>query len=145
MKTTFDRVQVLATIAGDKEIQKAIKNLNYTDNEDILRNCERYVNAVRENRIICAIGSVSKSGMSRTIKFMECAPGERYNWYNFHLLFKVFGYKESRSNRDYFTVNGCGMDMVFHTNYSIIHKMGRLGLIDKEEVSVLSQNTPHVI
>lgn len=140
--------EILETIKGNKEIQKNIKKMSFFSEEDFYNNAERYINAVRENRIICAIGSVSRSGMSRTIKFMECSKSvsqERANWYNFHSLFLATGHKVSRSQGDYFTINGCGMDMIFATNYNLIHKLGSLGFLTKEETANLAQNTPPVI
>jgi len=140
------KTEILKAIESNKEIQKGIKKLSHFSNEDFYNNAERYINAVRENRVICSIGSVSRSGMSRTMKFMECSMGEnRANWYNFHALFLALGFSVSRSQNDYFTISGCGMDMVFHTNYTIIHQLGRLGFLTKEEIAVLAQNTPPVI
>ena len=37
------------------------------------------------------------------------------------------------------------MDMIFHTNYSIIRKLGNLGFITKGQVRKLEQQTPTVI
>lgn len=143
MKT---REEIIANIESNKEIQKELKKLKYTDSEAFYDNALRYIKAVRENRIICSIGRVSNSGMSRTIKFIEANHGEtRTNWYNFHVLFLALGYREARSNKDYFTISGCGMDMIFHTNYTNIHILGRLGFLTKEEVDKLAQNTPNVI
>lgn len=137
---------ILENIATDKELQKEIKKLSFFNDEQFYENAIRYIKAIRENRVICSIGRVSKSGMSRTIKFMECQMGEkRANWYNFHVLFLALGYKEARSDRDYFTISGCGMDMIFHTNYSIIHRLGHLGFLSEDEVRDLAQNTPPVI
>jgi hypothetical protein len=145
MKT---KEQILENISSNKEIQKSIKKVSLFSNDDFYENAVRYINAVRENRIICAIGSVSRSGMSRTIKFMESSHNKetnRTNWYNFQSFFKAIGYKNSKSDYSYFTVNGCGMDMIFHTNYSIIHQLGNLEFLDKEEVQKLAQNTPPII
>jgi len=140
------KTEIIQNIKADKGIQKALKSLNYTTEEDFFNNALRYIEAIRENRIICSIAKVSASGMSRQIKFIEASHSEtRTNWYNFHVFFKCLGYREARGNRDYFTISGCGMDMIFHTNYTNIHKLGRLGFLTKEEVSSLAQNTPHVI
>jgi hypothetical protein len=137
MKTT-----ILENIAKDKEIKK----MNFFSDEQFYNDAIRYIKAIKESRVICSIGSVSRSGMSRTIKFIECDMSEkRAHWYNFHTLFLALGYKEARSDRDYFTISGCGMDMIFHTNYSIIHRLGRLGFLSEDEVRDLAQNTPPVI
>ena len=53
----------------------------------------RYIKAIKEARMICSIGSVSKSGMSRNIKFLEMSKGENrhflYNFYNFCFSFYI--------------------------------------------------------
>lgn len=139
-------LEIIEAIEKNKELQSNFKKMHLFTTEDFIRNAERYINAVKENRIICAIGSISKSGMSRTIKFMEChKTGEFANWYNFYAFFVATGHRVSKSQPDYFTINGCGMDMVFATNYNIIHTLGRLGFLSKEETDKLAQNTPPVI
>jgi hypothetical protein len=143
MKT---KEEILKNIEENKDLQKYFKKLYQFTNEEFYDNAMRYIKAVRENRIICSIGSVSKSGMSRNLKFMECniSPEGRTNWYNFNAFFIATGHK--KSVRDgYFTISGAGMDMIFYTNYLIINKLGKLGFLDKEEVSSLAQNTPPVI
>jgi len=57
-------------------------------------------------------------------------------------MFEALGYKF----KDYaFTVHGCGMDMIFHTNYSTMHTFKRMGIITNEECEILSQQTPTTI
>ena len=105
----------------------------------------RYIKAIRESRMLCSIGSVSKSGMSRNIKFLELSKGETtHHIYNFYQFFDVLGYTKVK-NSDYFRIGGCGMDMIFHTNYTIIHNLKSIGLVSADECKTLSQNTPYVI
>jgi hypothetical protein len=105
----------------------------------------RYIKAIKEARMICSIGSVSKSGMSRTIKFLEMSKGEnRHFLYNFYQFFDSLGYTKIKDS-DYFRVGGCGMDMIFYTNYQIMHDLRRLGFINKEECDTLAQATPHIV
>jgi hypothetical protein len=105
----------------------------------------RYIKAIKEARMICSIGSVSKSGMSRTIKFLEMSKGEnRHFLYNFYQFFDALGYTKIKDS-DYFRIGGCGMDMIFHTNYTIMHDLRRLGFINKEECDTLAQATPHIV
>ena len=81
--------------------------------------------------------------MSRKLSFYESTFNEdgRGGFLNFNALFTALGYSD-RNKDGKFTVNGCGMDMVFHTNYSIIHSLYNLGMITKEECDSLAQNTP---
>ena len=135
-----------------KEIETFIKGYNKKneykiDIETFINNAKRYIKAIKENRMICAIGSVSKSGMSRNIKFVELAKSDtsdKHQLYNFYQFFDVLGYTKVK-NSDYFRIGGRGMDMIFHTNYTIIHNLKSIGLVSVDECKTLSQNTPYVI
>ena len=142
MKTKIEKIQ--------ENLSKA--KLTYIANyyeDDFIRDAKRYIQAIKENRVICNIESVSASGMSRNIKFLECKKNtyhkNYYNWLNFFAFFKVLGYTESRKKDNCFSISGCGMDMIFHTNYSIIHRLHRLGFINKKQCDKLAQNTPTII
>jgi hypothetical protein len=133
-----------------KEIDDMVKAYNKKNNYPMERNtfidhALRYIYAIRQGRMICSIGSVSKSGMSRTIKFLEMSKGEnRHFLYNFYQFFDSLGYTKIKDS-DYFRIGGCGMDMIFHTNYTIMHDLRRLGFINKEECDTLAQATPHIV
>ena len=128
-------------------IKETLK-LNQSDAEYFFACAKSYIKAVKENRMICNIEHVSKSGMSRylTFKYMERSQYDkkRYNLLNTYFLFKHLGYRYNK-NHEAFYVGGCGMNMVFHTNYCNIHDFYRLGFISKKECAALSQNTPSVI
>jgi len=112
-----------------------------------VNDAERYIKATKEARMLCSIDSVSKSGMSRTMKFLELKSNTktgRHQVLNFYVFFQVMGYSPVRDS-DYFRINGCGMDMVFHTNYEIIHQLQHLGFITKKTCETLAQRTPHKI
>lgn len=143
MKTSATREDILNNVNSNKELQKNLKKLYSFNPEDFIRNAERYIKACEENRIFCVIHSVSKSGMSRKLSFYESTFNEdgRGGFLNFTALFVALGYSD-RNKDGKFTVNGCGMDMVFHTNYTIIHSLYSLGMMTKEECEILSQNTP---
>jgi hypothetical protein len=143
MKT---KEEILKNIEENKELQKNFKKLYHFTSEEFYDNAIRYIEAVRENRIICSIGSVSKSGMSRNLKFMECkiSPENKANWYNFNAFFIATGHKKSVMD-GYFTVSGTGMDMIFYTNYLIINQLYNLGFLSTKEKEVLAQNTPPII
>ena len=142
MRTSATK-DILNNVNSNKEIQNNLKKLYGFNSEDFIMNAERYIKSCKENRIFCVIHSVSKSGMSRKLSFYESTFNEdgRGGFLNFNALFIALGYSDR--NRDgKFTVNGCGMDMVFHTNYSIIHSLYNLGMITNEECEILAQNTP---
>ena len=125
------------------------KNKYEVSVDDFIYHGKRYIKAIKEGRMVCSIGSVSSSGMSRTIKFVEVARGKRggqvhYNVMSFYQFFTLLEYTPVK-NSDYFRISGCGMDMVFHTNYSIIGQLQRLGLVEKAVSEKLRQATPPVI
>ena len=132
------------------EIDAIIKTYNKKNDypisaETFKDHATRYIKAIKESRMLCSIGSVSKSGMSRTIKFLELSKGETtHHIYNFYQFFDTLGYTKIKDS-DYFRVGGCGMDMIFYTNYTIMHDLRRLGFIDKDECSKLAQATPHIV
>ena len=135
----------------DSLLKKYNKGRNYpASSEDFIRHAKRYIKAIKERRIICAIDKVSASGMSRTLKFLEMSRGTyekktRYSLLNFYEFFQMLQYTPAAKNSDYFRIMGCGMDMVFATNYYIIGKLERLGFINAADSSVLRQATPPVV
>lgn len=134
---------VLKNIEANKEIQKNLKKLNYYDADQFIKDCKTYIKAIKERRMLCIIKSVSNTGMSRVIKFSspQKSTDGKFYYRNYNCLFITLGYSEAK-NQDGFRINGCGMDMIFHTNYCIIHNIHRLGLISKEECAHLAQETP---
>lgn len=130
------------------EITKNIAKGKYYSKEAFLTDANAYINAIRENRMINVIGNVSASGMSRTLKFTSCEHNVNTGTYyqrNYNGLFCALGYKEVKNSWGYFRVHGCGMDMIFNTNYNIIHDFKRIGLISDEECRTLAQLTPNTI
>ena len=125
---------------------KKIEEIEQIKIDRFIDDANRYIKAIKELRMLCNINKVSGTGMSRTMKFVECAKNHRrneHNYLNFMVFFRMFGYNVDRNG--YFRVYGCGMDMVFHTNYTIIYKLHRLGFISKKQCKSLAQNTPYVI
>ena len=141
--------KIIKNILADKSIVKSMKKLAYYDEQNYFEDALRYIAAIRERRMICNIDTVSASGMSRTIKFVELdKTNDAYNEYfirNFFGFFVANGYSRTRNNSGYFRIHGCGMDMIFHTNYTIIHTLNHLGFITDDECRSLAQRTPHII
>jgi hypothetical protein len=118
----------------------------YYDLEDVTKDIVSYVKAVKSGAMLCVIDSVSASGMSRVISFKACEKSKQgYNYRQFAFLFKCLGYKETKRYNGKFRVGGCGMDMIFHTNYCNMHAFLRMGIISKKECETLSQKTPVVL
>ena len=135
--------KILERIKANKEMMKAINGLGHYSPEMFLHDAKAYIKAIKSGRMLCIIESVSTSGMSRVIKFNSCEfHKERCNYRQYWSLFKTLGYREAKNSRDGFRINGCGMDMVFNTNYNIMHDFKNLGIITKEECAHLAQQTP---
>ncbi len=136
--------RITRNVEANKEIQSNIGE--YYSTERFIKDGFRYIKAIKEGRMINSIASVAPSGMSRNIKFLECAKMEkgRYQYLNFFAFFKALGYTESRKDH-YFKINGCGMDMIFHTNYTNIHTLEQLGFISRKQCNSLAQDTPQTI
>lgn len=128
-----------------KEIEKAINAQRYYSVEDFEKDCLTYIDAIASGRMACAIHSVAKSGRSRVLSFHSCESSQgtdKFYYRQYRSLFCALGYKETREG---FKVSWCGMNMVFHTNYSIIHDLERLELVTKEQCKHLCQQTPTVL
>ena len=134
----------LQKITENKELSKRIESNEHYSKESFIEDVQRYIKAIKEGRMIC---SVSASGMSRNIKFIECAKNKhnkQFMYLNFCSLFNALGYEENQS-RGTFKINGCGMDMVFNTNYNNMQNFKKLGFINRTQCANLAQQTPIVI
>lgn len=135
---------IIKNIQENKEIVKNMKGLNHYSVNQFIGDAKQYIKAIKEERMICIIKSVSNSGMSRNLKFLSAEKGKDKRFYHrqYNCLFIALGYKEVQRTGT-FKINGCGMDMVFNTNYNIIHDLKRLGFITDELCRVLAQKTPN--
>lgn len=138
---------ITSAILANKELSKRIASNKYYSVETFINDAKAYIAAITDGRMVNVIGSVAKSGMSRTIKFTSCEVGHNGKYYqrNYIQFFTALGYREARNGYGYFTIGGCGMDMIFHTNYTIIHRLFNLGFIDKQTCDYLAQQTPTTI
>lgn len=145
MKNLEDKIQKIQT--NNKALAKRIeKDAHYTI-ERFIKDTEDYIKAIAERKMICTIPHVANSGMSRTIKFVsfDRVKGQKEGYIrNYFAFFTALGFREAR-NGDGFTIGGCGMDLVFHTNYTIIHRLHNIGLVSKKQCERLAQKTPTVI
>lgn len=133
------------TITLSDTVKKAITKNTYYSEEQFISDAKQYIEAIKEGRVICSIVSVSKSGMSRKMKFLAYQQTENttkrtHGYYRqFNSMFEALGFKI----KDYcLNIGGCGMDMVFHTNYTTMHALKRMNFITESECSSLAQETP---
>ena len=129
---------------------ESLKLVSHYSKERLYQDALDYISAIKSGRMICDIVSVSKSGMSRRMKFLSCekhkggtwAKGNSY-YRQYYGFFSAMGYNVADDGA--FRVGGCGMDMVFHTNYTVIHKLMRMGFLSRKQCDKLAQQTPTII
>lgn len=137
---------LLNKLQENKDLQKSLSKVNndYYTTESFLDDAKKYIQAVKEGRMLCVIESVSNSGMSRNLKFNSCEKNQNsknHYYRNYTLLFTALGFTRVKDSYS-FRIGGCGMDMIFHTNYTIIRKFLNLGIINEKQAKALEQMTP---
>lgn len=146
----MENLKLIEKLNSNKELQKNISKLGgHYNSETFLKDAKSYISAIKDGRMINSIGSVSSSGMSRTMKFLSCERskyqhGQKNYYRNYFAFFVALGHNKP-NNSDFFRVNGCGMDMVFSTNYNNIHQLKYWGIITKKQADKLCQQTPNTI
>jgi hypothetical protein len=131
-----------------KAIEKSGLDATLSDPITFTRNCTAYAKAVKEGRLCVAVESVSRSGMTRYVKFAACeklkgVSGTAYRYRDFtYFLHQLLGWPMKNGC---LVVGGCGMDMVFYTNYTAIHEIRALGAITPGACEDLAQRAPAII
>ena len=146
--------RIIKQIKSDKHLVSRIDEWFFSIHEDIDEKIESfidhskdYIKAIKSGRMLCVITSVARSGMSRRMKFLSCEDyGKgKYSYRQYVSLFYALGYGGFKSSDESFRISGCGMDMVFHTNYCNIHDFKRLGIINDVQCRKLAQMTPTLL
>lgn len=136
----------MENIILSNEVKKVITKNEYYSEDNFIKDAQNWIKAIKEGRIICSVVSVSSSGMTRQLKFLSCESSnykddEKYYFRQYNTMLQSLGFRYNK-NKYCISVSGCGMDMIFHTNYTIIHQLKRMGFINDVECSTLSQMTP---
>ena len=124
---------------NNKEIAKRINKESFYNDIIFIDDCERYIKALKERRIIANVVRVSSSGMSRTVKVREIGKATTYGYClnTFYCFLKVCGFSTNKDGN--IVLKGCGMDMIFSMNYEICSIIKHLGVISEKEFKELSQ------
>ena len=131
-----------------EKFYKFTKKFVDSDMQAIKRGAEAYINASRTGSLCCMVKSVSKTGLSRKLLFFsvdqnnegDCMP------YYYGYFLELLGYKGSRNYSDScITVQGAGMDMIFHTHSRVINMLCDFGFITVSEWAVLRKKMPHTL
>jgi len=109
---------------------------------------KQYIKALDQGRVLCVVHSVSRSGMTRTMSFRACEKpskhASRFQYNDYNDLFGAFSGSPLNKVGNV-KVSGCGMDMVFETNYHLINNLQAFGFLTKKRASRLAQQTPQCI
>lgn len=120
-----------------KDVLKNISKKSFYDEESFISDCKTYLKALKAGRLKYEIKSVSKSGMSRNITVESYEGTMAKGHYRQYLaMFQALGYKTKDHT---ITIGGCGMDMLFHTNYTVCNMLKNMGFISKKQCSFLEQ------
>ncbi len=136
--------RIKKNIENDKEIMKSINKESCYSIDTLISDIQTYIKAVKSGRILYSVESVSRSGMTRQIKVLSCEKSgkgcrTRHYYRQYITMFKVLGYSIKRGWSGTVRVFGCGMNMLFHVNYCLMHKFCRLSFISKKQCAVLAQ------
>lgn len=122
-----------------KEILNNLKKESYYSEADFIKDVKCYIAAVKSGRILYTVTHVSASGMSRKINIKSFEGKISKGFYrNYYGMLKAMGYKFSANDYD-ITVGGCGMNMLFQTNYNIMRGFYHMGFITKKTCDILAQ------
>lgn len=130
----------MKTVQLSKEMIKNISKNEYYSKEDFVKDCKVYIKALKAGRVKYTVTNVSKSGMSRDI-FIQSFEGTMTKGYfrTYFSMLEVLGYRFASKYSSDIKVSGCGMNMLFATNYNIIHSFKAMNLISAKECEILCQ------
>ena len=130
----------MENITLTKEIEKRLSKEEYYTKEMLLNDIQDYIKALKEGRLQYLVMNVSSNGMNRNILIQSCEQSKTNNSFYFRQysrMFEMLGYK---LNKDYYIrVSGCGMNMLFATNYNLIHTFKSMNIISESEAEILAQ------
>ena len=135
--------RIARNIKNDRELMNGLKKVDMSIDQ-FIRDAQTYLRAVKERRISYTVGAVSKSGMSRTLIITSCERSRwdgkiSYYYRQYNTMLQAMGYSVKRGCRDSIRVHGCGMNMLFATNYNIVWSLHRLGFISRRQCDLLCQ------
>jgi len=130
----------MKNVVLSKEMLKNISIVEYYTEEDFIKDCKCYIKALKSGRLQYTVTHVSNSGMSRNI-FIQSYEGTmtKGHFRTYFSMLQVLGYKFASKYSSDIKIGGCGMNMLFATNYNICHDFNRMGLINDAECKILSQ------
>ena len=130
----------MQTINLTKEMIKRLESNEYYSKEDFINDCKTYIKALKSGRLQYRVTNISKSGSSRDILISSFEGSMTKGYYrNYINMLEVLGLNFVSKYSSEIRVKGCGMNMLFATNYNIIHTFKNIGLINNKQCETLAQ------
>ena len=130
----------MQNITLSKDIEKRLSKEEYYTKEMLLDDIQDYIKALKDGRLQYLVIKVSPNGMNRNILIQSCEQSKTNNNFYFRQytrMFEMLGYK---LDKDYnLRVSGCGMNMLFATNYYLIRTFKSMNIISDAEAEILAQ------
>ena len=130
----------MQNITLSKETEKRLSKEEYYTKEMLLNDIQDYIKALKEGRLQYLVMNVSQSGMNRNILIQSCEQNKSNNNFYFRQYSRMFEMLNYKLDKDYnIRVVGCGMNMLFATNYNLIHTFKNMNIISENEAVILAQ------
>lgn len=124
----------------DKYTMKIINGMSHYDVVDFVKDATAYIKAVESGRILYDVTHVASSGMSRNIKIRSFEGNTKKGYYrNYNGFLEALGQTMVKNEFSTVRVSGCGMNMLFHTNYTIIRTLRAFGMLTAAKSAILEQ------
>ena len=117
-----------------------LESNEYYSKEGFIKDCQTYIKALKSGRLQYRVTSISSSGMSRDILISSFEGSMAKGYYrNYTSMLEALGFNFASKYASEIRVKGCGMNMLFATNYNIIHTFKNIGLINSKPCQILAQ------
>ena len=130
----------MQNITLPKETEKRLSKEEYYTKEMLLDDIQDYIKALKEGRLQYLVMNVSSNGMNRNILIQSCEQNKTNNNFYFRQYSRMFEMLNYKLDKDYnIRVSGCGMNMLFATNYYLIQTFKSMNIISDSEADILAQ------
>ena len=130
----------MQNITLSKETEKRLSKEEYYTKEMLLNDIQDYIKALKEGRLQYIVMNVSSNGMNRNILIQSCEQNKINNNFYFRQYSRMFEMLNYKLDKNYnVKVSGCGMNMLFATNYYLIHTFKNMNIISESEAEILAQ------
>ena len=130
----------MQNITLSKDTEKRLLKEEYYTKEMLLNDIQDYIKALKEGRLQYLVMNVSSNGMSRSILIQSCEQNKTNNSFYFRQYSRMFEMLNYKLDKNYnIKVVGCGMNMLFATNYYLIHTFKSMNIISTAEADILAQ------